>query len=67
MSTPTAITKANSRNERSGTIASRANEAASASPATVTARAAWGAATAIASRRRMRRASSQMRPATKTL
>ena len=62
------MTKANSRNERSGTMASSANEAASARPATVTAcAAACGVATAIASRRRMRRASSQMRPATKTL
>ena len=51
-STPAVITNANSRKERSGTIASSANEAASASPAAVTARAAAGIATAIASRRR---------------
>ena len=51
-STPAAITNANSRNERSGTIASSANDAASARPATVTAFAAAGVATAIASRRR---------------
>ena len=48
ISTPTPITKA-TRNEPSGTIANSAKEAASASPATVTARAAFGAATAIAS------------------
>jgi hypothetical protein len=64
---PTAMMKANSRNERSGTIASSAKEPASVRPATVTAPAACGVATAIASRNRMRRASSQMRPATKTL
>ncbi len=51
-STPTVMTNANSRNDRSGTIASSANDAASARPAAVTAREAAGIATAIASRRR---------------
>ena len=67
MRMPTAITNANSRNERSGTMASSANEAASASPAAVTALAAAGVATAIASPTRAVRAACQMRPATNTL
>jgi len=65
--TPTAITNANSRNDRSGTATSSAKLAASAMPATVTAFAAAGVATLIASRNRIQRASSQIRPATKTL
>jgi hypothetical protein len=52
---------------RSGTSASSANVPASVMPATVIALEAAGVATAIASLRRRRRASSRMEPAMNTL
>jgi hypothetical protein len=67
ISTPTHMAKANSRNGTSGTSASRANDPASARPATPMARLARGAAIRIASRSGRVLASCQIRPTTNTL
>jgi hypothetical protein len=65
--TPTAMMIAICRNCSSGITASSPKLAAKATPAVVIAREARGAATATASLTGRDRASSQMRPTTKTL